>query len=106
VPTLTELGTNDDDRKILAAISGGDILGRTFVGPPGMDPERFTLLRKGFDSMLHDPEVLAAAEKQKLDINYLSAEGTQALVHQYQALPPATVERIKAIVAEAEGKRK
>jgi tripartite-type tricarboxylate transporter receptor subunit TctC len=106
VPTLTELATSDDDRKILAAVSGGDILGRTFVGPPGMDPERFALLHKGFDAILHDPQVLAAAEKQKLDINYLSGEATQQLVHQYQALSPATVERIKAIVAEADGERK
>jgi tripartite-type tricarboxylate transporter receptor subunit TctC len=106
VPTLTELGTSDEDRKILAAVSAGDILGRSFLGPPGMDADRFAQLRSGFAAMLHDPVVIAAAEKQKLDLNFLDGEATYALVHQYQALSPAVVERIKAVVAEADSKRK
>jgi tripartite-type tricarboxylate transporter receptor subunit TctC len=101
VPTLTELAANDDDRRILAAVSAGDILGRSFVGPPDMDADRLAQLRHGFDAMVRDPEVIAAADKQKLDINALNGDATAALVRQYKALSPAIVEKIKTVIAEA-----
>lgn len=101
VPTLVELAKNEHDRSVLTAISSGDILGRSFVVPPDTDSERFAELRQAFDAMARDPEVLEAAAKQKLHLNYLSGADTQALVHQYKQFSPTVAASLKSTILEA-----
>ncbi len=101
VPTLTELATSEDDRRMMAVISAGDIVGRTLIGPPDMQPDRLAELRRAFDATMADPEVLAEAAKMQLDINPLTGDKLQALTEEQKRLPAATVARIKAIAAES-----
>jgi tripartite-type tricarboxylate transporter receptor subunit TctC len=101
VPTLAELAKTDEDRGILSAISGGDILGRAFIAPPGTDEDRLKELRQAFDAMAKDPEVIKAAQEEKLDLDYMDGAATQALVHQYQELSPSVVTSLKHTVLEA-----
>ncbi|MFN4283083.1 MAG: Bug family tripartite tricarboxylate transporter substrate binding protein [Alphaproteobacteria bacterium] len=97
VPTLTELATNDEDRRMMAVISAGDTVGRTLIGPPDMQPDRLAELRRAFNATMADPEVLAEAAKMQLDINPLTGDKLQALTEEQKRLPPAAVARIKAI---------
>lgn len=101
VPTLVELAKNEHDRSILTAISSGDVLGRAFVAPPDTDRGRLAELQRAFDAMAKDPEVLEAAAKQSLHLNFLSGADTQALVHQYKQLSPAVVSSLKSTILEA-----
>jgi len=101
VPTLVELVTSEDDRRMMTVISAGDVVGRTLIGPPDMQPGRLAELRRAFDATMADPEVLAEAAKMQLDINPLSGNKLQALTEEQKRLPPATIARIKAIAAES-----
>ncbi len=100
VPTLAELATNENNRRIMMAISGGDILGRAFIAPPDTESGRAAELRKAFEAMTKDAEVLEAAAREKVDINPLSGEETQALVQQYKKLPPEIVSVLKQTILE------
>jgi tripartite-type tricarboxylate transporter receptor subunit TctC len=97
VPTLTELGLNEDDRRILAVISSGDIIGRTIIGPPNMQPDRLAELRRAFDATMSDPAAIAEAGKMQLDLNPLSGQELQALLRDYEQLSPELTQRIKSI---------
>jgi tripartite-type tricarboxylate transporter receptor subunit TctC len=67
VPTLVELATNEDDRKLLAfAVSSAEI-GRSILAPPGVAADRTAILRKAFDAAMKDPELLAEVQKSNLD---------------------------------------
>lgn len=101
VPTLTELATNDDDRRMMAVISSGDIIGRTLIGPPEMQPDRFAELRRAFDATMTDPEALAEAAKMHLELNPLPGAKLSALMQDLTQLSPATVTRIRGIAAES-----
>ena len=75
VPTLVELAKNEDDRRILMAISSGDILGRAFVVPPDTDRDRLADLRQAFDAMAKDPEVLEAATQAEAQSQFSERRG-------------------------------
>jgi tripartite-type tricarboxylate transporter receptor subunit TctC len=98
VPLITDLAANDNDRKILRAISSSDIIGRSLLAPPGLPKERLEALRRGFDAIFRDPEAIAVAKKMKLDLNPLSGEKLTSVVEQSEALSPELVGKIKQLV--------
>lgn len=100
VPTLTELAANEDDRRILAVLSSGDIVGRTILGPSNMQKDRLTLLRRAFDATMADQVAVAEAAKLQLDLNPLSGEKLQDLLSEYKELSPALITRIKNLAED------
>ena len=66
VPLLGDLVTNEADRKALELLLGPSEMGRPFMAPPEMPAERTAALRKAFDLVLKDPELVADAHTQRL----------------------------------------
>ena len=48
---------------------GPDEIGQPLVLPPGVPQERVDAMRAAFETMLKDPEFLADAARQKLDLS-------------------------------------
>src|ERR671916_592585 len=69
VPLMHELAKNDADREVLEFVSLSPALGRPFVAPPGLPPERLAMLRAAFDATMRDPEFLAEAAASKREID-------------------------------------
>jgi tripartite-type tricarboxylate transporter receptor subunit TctC len=80
VPLLHEFATNAADRRLLEFMSYSTAMGRPFLVPPGVPPERVAALRRAFDRAMQDPELLAEAQKARLDIAPMSGEALQELV--------------------------
>jgi tripartite-type tricarboxylate transporter receptor subunit TctC len=57
-------------------------------------------LRKAFTAALQDQELLAAAEKMRIDIDPVSGEELQSLIEKIYATPPALVARAKAALGQ------
>jgi tripartite-type tricarboxylate transporter receptor subunit TctC len=57
--------------------------------------ERVDALRKAFMDALKDPELLAQAKKQRLDIQPISGEEVQQLVTKVYGMPPNVVAKAK-----------
>ena len=99
VPAVVELATNDADRLLLTfAAASGDI-GRAFIAPPGVAPERVKILRDAFDATMKDPELLAEVNKAQLDFEPAPAAELERLVKVTLATPAAIVERMEKILA-------
>jgi tripartite-type tricarboxylate transporter receptor subunit TctC len=98
VPLITEFVSDPDKRDQLAFSLSWHPMGRPYVAPPGVPPDRVKLLRDSFIKTLASPEFLAEARGMSLDINPLSGEDVQALVQKLYATPKPLVDRLRAIL--------
>jgi tripartite-type tricarboxylate transporter receptor subunit TctC len=80
VPLVTEFAASDDERMALELIFARQVMGRPFLAPPGVPPERLDALRRGFDATAADPAFRAEAERMQLELNPVSGEEIDALI--------------------------
>jgi tripartite-type tricarboxylate transporter receptor subunit TctC len=73
-------------------------LGRPYVLPPGTPKERVDVMRKAFAETVHDPELIAEADRLKLDMTYRSPQDLERLVTNLYQTPPEMVETVKKLV--------
>ena len=95
-PRTIDLARSEDDRRIMELIYSQQDFGRPFIMPPETPPQRVAILRKAFLQALADKELLAEAEKLKLDINPVGGEELQRIVSKIYATPPELIDRARA----------
>jgi tripartite-type tricarboxylate transporter receptor subunit TctC len=98
VPGVLELLNRDEDRKVVEVLLARLSLGRPFLAPPGLPPERAAELRKAFALVLDDPELKAEADKQGLVIDPILGEEAEDIIEGLYALPPELIERTRKII--------
>lgn len=98
IPLITDLVTNEEDRRALELIVSGSPLGRPVIAPPDVPAERVEALRRAFDKTVTDPVFLAEAKKVNLDINPVSGERLQKIAAQTVNAPHAVVERARMLI--------
>jgi tripartite-type tricarboxylate transporter receptor subunit TctC len=79
---------------------GSGEFGRPIIAPPGLPPERTKLLREAFMKSMSDPQLLAEADKKKLEITPVSGEELAKLAAEVIDQPPDVVERMKRILGQ------
>lgn len=95
-PAIRDLVGDAGDRKALEFILAREIIGRPFIAPPGLPPERAKALRDAFIATLKDPAFLREAERTKLDTDLVTGEEVDRLLADIAASPKAVVDRVKA----------
>ena len=100
VPPVWQFIKNDDDKKAVELIVSQQVFGRPFVAPPGTPAEAVKILRDAFSAAMKDKELLADAEKAKIDINALDGAKVQDVVTKVYASPPAVVARAKELIKD------
>ena len=75
-----------------------EIIGRPFIAPPGLPPERAKALRDAFIATLKDPAFLEEADKLKLDVNPVSGIEIDKLVRELYATPKDVVEETRVAI--------
>lgn len=98
VPLIQEFARNTEERQAIDFLYAGQGIGRPFVAPPGLPPERLAMLRKAFDATMKDPEFIADVKRQKLDLDPIDGEKLSALINKVYATPKAVVERVSALM--------
>src|SRR4029077_14888382 len=68
VPNVLTLARNDEERKVLEYLYAGQDIGRPFVAPPDLPPERLKMLRDAFNATMKDPEFVADVKRNKFDL--------------------------------------
>ena len=63
-----------------------------------MPEQRVRTLQKAFISTLKDPQLLAEAEKAKLEIDPIDGPGIEKMVNGLYEIDPAIVSRVKQIL--------
>ena len=99
VPSALDLATNADDRQLLQAGLAEVTLGRPYLMPPGVAPDRVAAMRKAFEDTFKDPDFLADAKRMSLGVN-TPRTGTQVqrLVEDTYRAPPTVIERLRKLV--------
>jgi tripartite-type tricarboxylate transporter receptor subunit TctC len=98
VPLVSDLAENDEQREILRFILANTGYEYPYAGTPGMPANRLAMLRAAFRKMLENPEFLAAAEKQGIEIEPLTGEELTKVVAGILATPPHIVAKAKELM--------
>ncbi len=106
VPLWSELAANDDQRRILALLSGDIAIGRPILTAPNVPADRVKALRQAFAETIRDPQFIAAAKQANMDLNPTSGEELQQAVDRIVSAPANIVAMVKDAIAIKDVQRK
>ena len=102
VPTIYELmdkyKTPENTRRLAKVVLASGDFGRPIVTSPGVPAERVKILRDAFEKSIHDPVLVAEAEKRQLEIDPGTGPELESLAKEVMAASPDVVERIKKML--------
>src|SRR5262245_31800366 len=98
VPVIVDLARTSEEKQAVAFLYAGNGLGRPFIAPPGVPAERVKMLRDAFMITMKDPQFLADAKRQKLDVQPEDGEYLAALIRRIYATPRPIVEKIAELI--------
>jgi tripartite-type tricarboxylate transporter receptor subunit TctC len=104
VPTIHELmkeyKTPESTVALVTSVLASGDIGRPFITPPGIAPDRLKILREAFRKTMIDSAFLADVKVRKLEVDPDSGEALEALAKQMMSQPRDIVERIKKLLGE------
>ena len=101
VPVVIDLAKNDEQKAILELVFARQEMGRPFMLPPGTPQELVTLLRRGFDAAMRDPQLISDAQRQRLDLNRpMTGEEIHALIARLYTFPADVVAKASDATGE------
>ena len=93
VPLVLDLAKTPEQKQILTLVFARQALGRPYLAPPGLPPDRLEALRKAFMDTMKDPEFLAEADKAKLEVTPLDGAKAQQIIADAYKVDPAIAKR-------------
>ena len=100
VPLATELTTDPEQQQVLKVFLAMQEPARPFTAPPDIPADRKAALIAAFDATMKDPEFLAEAKKQRLDVNPLTAKGVHDIMAEVYATPKAVLEKAALAISK------
>jgi tripartite-type tricarboxylate transporter receptor subunit TctC len=98
VPNVLDLANNEEQRLTLEYLYAGQGIGRPFVAPPGLPPERLKALRDAFDATMKDPEFVAEVKLHKFALEPVDGAHLTALIDKVYATPKPVIERVSNLI--------
>jgi tripartite-type tricarboxylate transporter receptor subunit TctC len=98
VPFILDLARDNDEKQAIEFLYAGQGIGRPFVAPPELPPERLKMLRDAFAATMTDAEFIAEAKRSKLDLEPEDGEHLAALVQKIYATPKPVVDKIAGFI--------
>jgi hypothetical protein len=98
VPLAVEYAKTEEGKKLLQIAS--ELYGkqRLYSLPPQVPEQRVRVLQKAFVSTMKDSQLLAEAEKAKLEIDPIDGAGIEKMVNGLYEIEPAIVNRVKQLL--------
>ena len=98
VPFVVDLAKRPEDKQAIEFLYIGQGIGRPFVAPPGLPPDRLKMLRDAFDATMKDPAFIAEARQRKFELSPENGEHLQALIDKAYATPREIIDRIASLI--------
>jgi len=95
VPYIQDVITAKEDLPIIDFLIGVNVVGRPFVGPPGIPKARLALVREAFKKAIEDPGARHLAKEANKPLEYVPPETAEKWVKGIFQLPPHVVKMIK-----------
>jgi tripartite-type tricarboxylate transporter receptor subunit TctC len=103
-PTLFELmdqyKTPDVGRRLTRVVLAAGDFGRPMVAAPGTPTDRVKIQREAYAKAMKDPELVAEANKGKMDMDPSTGEDLQLLLKEIMDQPREVIDRVKKLLAE------
>lgn len=99
VRLIRNLVADPTDRLAMEFVLAREILGRPFLAPPDLPPERAAVLRAAFAATMRDPEFLKDAAKGKLDVDLVTGDEVDKVLKDAASAPQAVINRVKQALA-------
>ena len=99
VPLILDQAKTQEQKQALDLALARLEFGRPFFMPPNVPADRVNAIRRAFDAAMKDKELLAEAEKLKIEVDPLGGEQVAGLIEQIYKTPAATVERVRDAMA-------
>jgi tripartite-type tricarboxylate transporter receptor subunit TctC len=74
--------------------------GRPYMLAPGTPADRVAILRAAFDKAVKDAELLAEAQKLRMDVTPMRGEQLQMIAKEVMVQPPEVIEQIKKLFVQ------
>ena len=97
-PSIYNYAKTEEQRQFMRFVFSAVEFGRPYVFPPGVPKDRVALMRRALAETASDPELVAEAERIRLDMAYRSPEHLEQLVARLYATPPHVIEAAKKLV--------
>ena len=98
VPLALDLARSPEDRRLMEVIFAAVTVGwPSFMGPD-VPKDRVGLVRNAYEKALRDPDLLAAAKKQKLEIDPLTAGEIASIIAEMYSTPQPLIDRARTIM--------
>jgi tripartite-type tricarboxylate transporter receptor subunit TctC len=91
VPLVMDLTDDPSERSALELIFARQVFGRPFLAPPNVPEDRLQALRDAFMATMEDPEFLAEAQQQDLELNPIPGDEIDTLMDQLYEAPADVV---------------
>ena len=97
VPSVYDFAKTEEQKQLMRFIFSSTEFGRPYLFPPGVPQDRVDFMRKAIERAVINPELIAEAQKMKLDMVYRPPEHLDQVVASLYATPAETVEKAKQI---------
>jgi tripartite-type tricarboxylate transporter receptor subunit TctC len=100
VPLALDLMDDPEKKQLLYLHFAPQGMARPFAAPPDIPADRKAALIKAFDDTMKDPELLAEAAREKMDINPMTGDEIDALLKELYATPADVVAKAAKAIYE------
>jgi tripartite-type tricarboxylate transporter receptor subunit TctC len=97
-PSIYDFAKTEQQKQFMRFVFSSTEYGRPYVLPPDVPAERVAMLRKAFAEAVKDPELIAEAEKTKVDMAYRPPEDLERITKALYATPPDLIEAVQKLL--------
>jgi tripartite-type tricarboxylate transporter receptor subunit TctC len=98
IPFVADLAGTPADKQAIEFLYIGQGIGRPFVAPPGLPPDRLKMLRDAFAATMKDADFVAQVKKRRFALDPEGGQELEALVKKAYATPKPIIERITRLI--------
>ena len=98
VPSIYDYAKTEEQRQFMRFVFASTEFGRPYIFAPEVPKDRVELMQRAVAETLKDPELIAEADKIKLDMSFRPPEDLERLVAKLYATPPEIIEAAKRLV--------
>ncbi len=97
-PFVMDFAKTEEQKIEIRFLYAGQGIGRPFVAPPNLPADKLKMLREAFDKTMKDPDFIADAKKQKLDVEPKDGAHLEQLIREIYATPKPIIEKIGKLI--------
>ena len=99
VPLIGDFATTERQRQILKLVVSRQTMGRPFMAPPGLPPDRAAALRAAFEATMRDPEFQTEAKARGQEVNPVTGAAIDRMLAELYSTPKDVTEETRRTIA-------